>query len=234
MNIISEVRKLKDENDDLLTFLSGWQLKYQEALSGIELFDRSVKRTWLNEEKIHFVKMLYHVRGHFHDFLWHLGSHAPNEKIKNIVLSNIAEEFSEDGLSHEQLYLNFAKSVGCDLNQEIILGENYFPAIKRFNQGHIKWLLEHDWKQNFAAFSAYEKLDNIDYPYLIDIAKIFDTQAKDLAFFKVHIHVKHFEATFDLLCDIWRENTNTVIESFDFIAEHQIAMWQNFSNDMFS
>lgn len=46
-------------------------------------------------------------------------------------------------------------------------------------------------------------------------------------FFKVHINVKHFDTTVDELKDIWEKNAQAVKEAFNFIAEHQIQLWED-------
>lgn len=217
---------------DLGGFLKDWDKKYLEEVSKIPLFDQSQTKNWSEKQKKHFVKTFYHARGHFHDFLWYMGSHAPNLCAKEIILKNMSEEFGKDKRSHEQLYLSFAKSMEVDLSGEIARGETYLRFLRDFNEGHLEWLSRHDWMSGFCAFSAYERLDNIDYKYLLNLVKKFKINV-DLLFFSVHTQVKHFEATLDLIVSTYQINQNKVKNAYDFIATHQINMWKKLSSAIF-
>lgn len=86
-------------------------------------------------------------------------------------MKNISEELNSSSKSHEQLYIEFANSVGANLEKELIDEENYLPFLQDFNRGHLKWLHAHDADERFAALSAYERLDNIDYVYLMNMVE---------------------------------------------------------------
>lgn len=222
----------KSDLDGLQSFLDGWDKKYLEEVSKIPLFDQNLTKNWSEKQKSDFIKIFYHVRGHFHDFLWYMGNHAPDKKSKEIILKNMLEEFGEDKKSHEQLYLSFAKSMNVDLCQEIASDENYLSFLRDFNKGHLEWLSKHDWESDFCAFSAYERLDNIDYSNLLNLIKSFKTNS-DLLFFNVHIQVKHFDATWDLIVTTYQNNQNKLKNAYNFIAEHQVNMWKKLSSAMF-
>lgn len=218
---------------DLQKFLEDWDRQYKTAQSKVALFDPSLTSKWTDAQKIYFAKVFYHVRGHFHDFLWYMGNHAPDSEAKKMIMSNIAEEFSYSGYSHEQLYLHFANSLGADVNDEYIHEDHYLPFVREFNKGHLTWLAKHEWPYRVAAFSAYERLDNIDYIKLLELAKSLGVSRKGLVFFNVHTIVEHFETTLDELINIWNNNKRIIEESFNFIFEHQITMWENLSNAIF-
>ena len=206
--------------------------EYKEDMAKISLFHSETQ--WSTAQKQRFVKVFYHLRGHFHDFLWIMGNFAPDKKCKDVILHNISEEFGGSRNSHEILYMNFAKSQGVDLISEMISEENYVDYARKFNKEHLQWLLSHNWNAKQAAFSAYERLDNIDYPYLLQTAKsnFKVTDNKALAFFFVHTKVEHFDATQDLLQEIWESDPRSIQEAFSFIYSHQLQMWKTLATDV--
>ena len=208
-------------------FLEQWNEVYINAAKKFPIFKSEITQNWSTEQKKYFVKLFYHARGHFHDFLWYLGNHTDDKEIKDIVISNIAEELNSSSLSHEQMYEEFAKSLDVDLTNEYIEEENYCNEIKQFNKGHIKWLHEGCPDRGFATLSAYERLDNIDYIHLLELARNLGVEGKGLLFFKVHTRVEHFESTYPKLQQIWNRNPEKVISSFNFICNHQLELWNN-------
>lgn len=200
---------------------------YRDGLSEILLFNDAPSK-WTKQQVKRFAAIFYHTRGHFIDFMWYLANFCHDDEIKKIVLSNCAEEFGVNGCySHEMLYARFAKACGVDIQEEIIHQTHYVDFARDFNHGHIKWLSEHNLAAQFAAFSAYERLDNIDYPSLYQLAQNLGFDEHSLTFFKVHIHVEHFEATSDKLMHFWREDPEAVKQAFEFIYSHQLEMWRN-------
>jgi len=216
-------------NGSLNQFIADWQKDYKEKAKKIPLFQENE----LSSEQVKkFILMFYHARGHFYRFLWHLGSRAPDEKFKKIILGNISEEFGGSKRSHEELYILFAKDFEVDITSEIISEEHNVPFIKGFNNGHIAWLLKHDFKRQWSAFSAYEKLDNIDYENLFRLAVLFGTKGKALTFFEVHRSVEHYEATSEYLQAMWNEDRNAITSAFTFIGNHQLELWSNVSSEL--
>ena len=74
-------------------FITNWDLVYEGEIKHIKLFNEQYNRTLTEQQKAYFVKAFYHIRGHFHDFLWFMGNHAPSLPVKEIITNNIAEEF---------------------------------------------------------------------------------------------------------------------------------------------
>ena len=108
------------KSDTLQEFLKNWDINYKTEISRIDLFNTDLTSTLSNQKKSYFVKAFYHIRGHFHDFLWFMGNHAPSEYAKKIIANNIVEEFGKSYNSHEQLYYDFAKSLGPGLPKLLI------------------------------------------------------------------------------------------------------------------
>ncbi|WP_032113958.1 iron-containing redox enzyme family protein [Candidatus Paracaedibacter symbiosus] len=219
--------------EDFLLFLQQWDQEYSASLSRIDLFNSSLTAQWKPSQKIYFAKLFYHVRGHFIDFLWLLGNHASDKTTKDIILANLAEEFNSSAKSHEQMYIDFATSIEADLSEEIIENKYYLPFIQEYNKDHLRWLINNNEEKRFSAFSAYERLDNVDYKYLAELATSLKASRKGLVFFKVHLKAQHFGNTEDYLFSIWQENSACVKESFNFIGNHQLKMWKNLSDNIF-
>ncbi len=216
---------LTKENQNLRNFIEKWSDDYIQQLKLLLLFNEKQQVEWNFEMKQKFIKYFYHARGHFYYFLWYIGNYAEDRRVKKIVLSNLEEEFGYASKSHEQLYLEFAHSFNVDLSKEHIEHKFYHERIKEFNSEHLKWLGQHDNDKRFSAFSAYEKLDNIDYKSLTILAHNIGTSRSSLLFFKVHERVEHFETTEDYLLEIWQRSPEKVREAFEFIASHQLKMW---------
>lgn len=179
---------------DLMNFMKEWDKSYEQIMSQIPIFNKDLTSQWNREQQQFFVRVLYHLRGHFHEFLWQMGNYAPTAEAKELIIGNIRDEFGSHGLSHEHLYMLFAESLGVDLNYEMLDQNYYAPFAKDYIRAQMVWLREHDWPHRLAAFAAIERLDNVDYVKLRGIAESFGITGKGLTFFNVHICVEHFQA----------------------------------------
>lgn len=207
---------------------------YLQKLNNIHMFDEKASIQLTHEQKRLFAAAFYHLRGHFINFMWFLANFSTDGRVKSLVLNNISEEIgSQTHLSHEMLYDHFAKACGVDIKEEILFEKNYLPFSKQYNQQHLQWLAEHDADERLAAFSAYERLDNVDYPALLEFAKRFELPASAMTFFSVHVHVEHFDHTRELLMPIWEKHPEKVKAAFSFIYEHQLWMWDQLSSLIF-
>lgn len=223
---------VEEKDIGLLEFLKKWDLDYKIALNKIPLFNLQLENNWSREQKIRFVKIFYHIRGHFSNFLWYLGNHAPSHREKLIILQNIAEEFGNEGQSHEQLYFDFAASLGVDLKEEICTEDNYLPFAREFNSCHLNWLNTHDWECCLAAFSAYERLDNMDYAALLELVVTLGVPKKGQVFFWVHNQATHFDQLSDDVIKIWNISNEKIMQGFNFISQLQLQMWKTFSTNI--
>jgi len=133
-------------------------------------------------------------------------------------------------LSHEQHYFKFCKSIGFEIADEFVTENTYDSFIREFNRCHLQWLNNHNWESNWSVFSAYERLDNIDYSNLLVLAKSIGAKDAGLIFFVIHNKADHFDKTCEDLQKIWLKDKDLVIEGFTFIAQTQIKMWQLFSD----
>lgn len=230
--MIHEKRQGPLTANTLSDFITTCDDNYLGELVNIRLFDPAWTSTWDQPMRDKFVKVFYHLRGHFHDFLWILGNFAPDQARKEMVLANIGEEFGGERKSHEQLYIDFAHALGVDLLAEMITPAHQLPFVSDFNQQHHAWLLARDWDHKQAAFSAYERLDNLDYPKLLSLAESFQVSEAGLIFFKVHTKVTHFEVTEIHLAGIWAQCEQTVMDGFNFIYQHQLRMWRTLTQLM--
>jgi hypothetical protein len=112
--MIDSIETNLTNQNSLKEFVESLDLLYIEKLKQIALFDPKKSSLLSLEQKQLFCKVFYHLRGHFHDFLWVMGNFLPNEGLKQIVLTNISEEFGMR-CSHEQLYVRFAEALGVDM-----------------------------------------------------------------------------------------------------------------------
>jgi hypothetical protein len=217
----------------LNVYLEQWDKNYNDKLSYIKLFNTELTSCWSKEQKQYFIQILYHQRAHFDDVLWYMGNFAPDAASKKIILNNICDEFSLNGISHEKLYLEFASSMGVDLTYELI-DENCYPKfLKEYNYGHLKWMRDNDWDHRLAGFAALERLDNVDYVSLKNVATSIGAEGKALVFFNVHIHVKHFEEAELLFQELWIEKPEVVKNAFEFIGNYQLNIWSKMSDAIF-
>lgn len=213
-------------------FIDDWKMEYESQAATIPLFDIITTSHWTQEQRKYFIKAFYHIRGHFINFMWFLGNTTPSVELKNIILDNIREEFGEKGPSHESMYFEFAKSFGVDLGREF-LDQSYMESyLEEFNREHLEWLFKSSWEARVGAFSAYEKLDNVDYSALLDLAKSLKTPSTGLSFFIVHSRAEHFERTEAILRKAWESDREAVKRAFCFIGDHQLQIWNQLSDQI--
>lgn len=216
---------------ELNDFIKTWENSYKQEQSQIPLFQADFGKRLNLEQKQKFVKQFYHIRGHFYEMLWFLGSLAPSFEYKKVVMQNITEEFGGK-MSHEQLYWDFAKELDVDIQKEILTQTNNLEYIKKFDFSHKDWVISQKWAAVWAAFSAYEKQDNLDYSKLYDLAKDFGISEKGLFFYKIHAQVQHFETTENLLQKCWESDPEAVKAGFEFIKGTQMKVWNGLSREI--
>ncbi|VEG90377.1 iron-containing redox enzyme family protein [Legionella spiritensis] len=219
----------------LSQFLSKADADYKKSLASIPLFNPQKTRTWNHDQKKYFAAVFYHLRGHFINFMWYVANFSSNEQTKQIIINNIHEELGiGTRFSHELLYERFATQCGVDIHSEIVSETHYTPFAREFNKSHLQWLTCHDEDERIAAFAAYERLDNLDYPDLLELARSLSLPQSALTFFNVHVYVEHFDSTIELLLPIWHDTPEKLKSAFDFIYSHQYKMWRNLSDSVFS
>jgi len=212
---------------DLINYVDSIINSYSDKVKKLPFFAEDFATSLTPEQKKMFIKIFYHARGKFHDFLWYVGSNTQNAKVKKLVLQNISEEFNGSAASHEEMYMHFANQFNVDLTKEFFENKYYIKSIRDFNDNHISYLVNNDDNHRIAALSAYEKLDNIDYPFLLEFASQMGAKGKALIFFKVHSLVEHFEATKETLESVWEKDAEAVKKSFEFITNNQLCLWDS-------
>jgi Iron-containing redox enzyme len=224
--------KVVSAQQSLEEFVVPWLQDYRQSASMIDLFDTEKVKTLSLEQRAFLAKAFYHVRGHFHDFLWFIGNRS-TLAVKRLILENLDEEFGGDR-SHEEFYYDFAASFGVNLDDEVVEQTTHLPFIREYNYQHMHWLKSNNADARFAAFAAYERLDNPDYENLYQMAVSLELKGRALVFFDVHRHVEHYEATTQLLNDIWQRNPQAVMDAFNFIGNHQLNIWYKLSKAVFA
>ncbi len=216
-------------------YLSDWDAEYKTEIKKIDLFDASKTSTWSFQQKQFFIKVFYHLRGHFADFLWYMGNFAPDASTKEMIIRNIRDEFNQNGLSHEQLYFIFAEAFDVDLSFELLDEGSYLPFARDYIQGQLRWLRSNDWDHRLAGFAAIERLDNVDYASFRDVAISMGAEKKALTFFNVHICADHFEGILaSAFGELWQKDQLLVRNVFTFIKDFQIDMLNQLSNAVFN
>lgn len=218
----------------LSDFLTTIDNEYIKTIARIDLFDPKKTSHWTQEQKKLFVYLFYHARGHFYKFLWYMGARSSSQETKDRIIENIKEEFSETDQSHDTLYLNFARSLGLNLEKEIYEEKFYRPFLREFDRNHLRWIVEASSEQKLVAlFSAYERLDNIDYSNLLHLAKRLGvTDPNALLFFTVHSNAKHFDRLYNTLDATWKNHKDHIVDAFKCIYENQANMWNLLSKEI--
>lgn len=216
-------------------FLQELDNDYQRRLSAIPLFQPQRTALWNREQRRLFASVFYHIRGYFINFAWYIANFSQDALVKQLILDNIAEEIGlPNKFSHEMLYARFAKACDVDIKQEIVDQTHLLPFVKEFNRQHLLWLSENQPEHFIALFAAYEKLDNLDYLYLVKLGESLALSQHEIAFFNVHVHVNHFDSAEHLLKNLWENNPEMVKTAFHFIYNHQYKMWCDLSNYLFN
>ena len=220
---------------ELNSFLKEWDDYYSNLVKDIDLFNIEKTKNWNKAQIEYFVRTFYHVRGHFHEFLFFLANFAPDSKGKEMVLKNVNDEIGLNHISHEKLYHLFAEQLGIEiLHSEMIEEKTNLPFIKEFNKGYIRALADVSWNDKVSSFAALERLDNVDYANTKKIAESLGVSGTGLTFFNVHMNSKHFDHVLDdCFEDAWAEDSNACKDNFYFVAQYQSNMWQQLSNEIF-
>jgi DNA-dependent RNA polymerase auxiliary subunit epsilon len=213
-------------NRTLSQYTNQWSVDYSQKLRRCQLFQPDFAKNLTLSQKQNFIKYFYHIRGNFYTFLWFIGSLAPNVEYRKVALANITEEFGIS-MSHEQWYIEFAAAHNVDLRAEIIEKKYNAEFIKTYNKGHIDYILNHNFDLVWSVFSAYEKLDNFDYPSLQTFATNIGTNGKALTFFRIHSSGNRYDSTSNLLQESWERDPKIVIQAFKFVANHQLMLWND-------
>jgi hypothetical protein len=218
-------------------YIKNWQKNYKESLEDIELFKFGAGLEMNSRQKRLFVKLFYHARGHFSDFLWIVANNTASYRVRLLVLENIKDELGcvqRGDLPHEQLFLQFANTFDKSIRKEILNQEYYVDFLKDFNEFHRKTLQSATPEEQWALFSAYELLDTVDYEALYTLAKDMGSSKKELIFFDVHRQGDHFTSTYKALLIIWEKDQKVVRKAFSIIEKSQLAMWRRLSDEVFS
>ena len=112
----------------LEAFLAAWDDDYLHAIRSIPMFVSGLASTWSQEQRHHFIRVFFHIRGHFGEVLWALGNAAPDSRFKEIVLDNMRDELGGDGSAHSRLYQELARTLGCYLKTEYVAQPYYLPV----------------------------------------------------------------------------------------------------------
>ena len=181
-------------------FLAAWDEDYLRGIWLGPMFVPGVASAWSREQRDHFIRVFFHIRGHFGEVLWALGNAAPDSRCKEIVLDNMRDELGGDRSPHERLYLELARALGCDLKTEYVDQQDHLPFARLYNDLQLRAVATQDWRASIVGFAAGERLDNIDYPALRPIFASFGLSSRHLVFFDAHSHAEHFAGALASRC----------------------------------
>jgi hypothetical protein len=94
------------------------------------------------------------------------------------------------------------------------------------------YLTKHNEQGRLAAFGAYERLDNVDYPNLKRLAESLGVTEKGLEFFEAHVEVAHFSAIEPKLRAAWKSSKVEIVDAFTFIGNHQLQLWKDLYDEV--
>ncbi len=237
--------KERTMTESLSSYVAKWVGGYRQKQQAIPLFNPTLTRGFSLEQKRLFFERLNELRRHFNALLGDLMAFAPSQAYKQALLSNLMEEtgVSKDGtnmVSHDELYNISARAVGVEMIQSIHRGRTKTPYGKEFNEKFSAWIIEQlavygaekGWNRIWAAVEAYEKLDNVDYPAFLELAKSFGLTGEALVFFDIHVSVEHYEHGEKLLEDVWERDPDSVRAGFQFIEDIQLTALRALSDDI--
>ena len=129
----------------------------------------------------------------------------------------------KSGVSHNQLYRDFLKSIGSKPEAELKC-----PAFARdFNDRWEEFARNAPLIESLAAIAIYEILDVPDYQMLLELLERAKIPEEGLIFFRVHANAHHFAMFEDTVAWILTQEGGQ--EAFDraqdFVFETQRKMW---------
>lgn len=225
------------KQESLSSFVARWKKVYIRKVRACALFDARSVTHLTSRQRTFLAQSLYHVRGHFYPFLWFSGSLAPSSSYKSVVLDNFSDEFGGHKQSHELLYEKFAYDLGVkNIFTEVIDERAYHDFVRIFVHKQLSLILKNqsNWPFVWAAYSAVEALDTIDYAHLAQMATGLGISADGFEFFKVHTTVRHYELSEPLLEPLWEIDPVSVRKAFFAIARLQSTVWQKLSAAVFA
>ncbi|AFY92567.1 iron-containing redox enzyme family protein [Chamaesiphon minutus] len=205
VSIISEMEKSVINEHDIQHKLNHYLVKHKQLIQFSEIF--------------HFVR---------YDFCrlnFIVGARCLNDEILWAGLArNLMEELGgKSGISHNQLYRNFLKSIGTKPEAEL-----QCPAFARdFNDSWEEFARNAPLIEALAAIAIYEIFDVPDYQMLLELLEQAKVPEEGLIFFRVHANAHHFAMFEDTVAWILTQEGGQ--EAFDraqyFVFETQRKMW---------
>lgn len=228
-------------------FVDDWTEGYRREQQTLQMFNPKITAQFTYQSQCRFFSIFDELRWHFTGLLGYLAGMAPNKAYRDVLHRNWCEENGAGtrakAWSHDELYRISAAAVGLDLFQdrsERWVKKAQRPYTKEFNERFFGWTLWQvdsygitvGWRRIWAAYCAYELLDNIDYPAFLEMAKSFGLKGEALRFFEIHIHVQHYDQGRKLLEALWSKRRSDVEAGFAFIKCLQLSAFRGLSDDL--
>jgi hypothetical protein len=229
----------------LKKYVDEWVGIYSREHARLRMFDIALTAQFTRKQQQRFFIKFDPLRRYFPGLLGMLISMAPDQESKQVLLGNLAEEagISEDGqslVSHDDLYAISAQAVGVDILAEVAAGRTKSAYADEFNEKFLAWIISQrarygpkkDWRRIWAAFCAYELLDNVDYPAFLKMAQSFALTGTALKFFEIHCVVGHYGQGRKLLQKIWTKHPEDVRAGFAFIKKLQLTAFKALDEEL--
>lgn len=170
-----------------------------------------------------FARAFYFCRVEFVRLNFILGARCPDhEKYWGGIVRNLWEEFGGgETKPHNALYRDFLTfATGSD---EANLEEPAFA--KTFNRSWTDFIQNEPVEKCLFAFAVYEALDVPDYVMLYESMRRAAGERAELAFFKVHTGVRHFDL-FEEFFKTAAIDDEVARDATSFVMDAQEKMWR--------
>jgi pyrroloquinoline quinone (PQQ) biosynthesis protein C len=174
---------------------------------------------------IEFGEYFYFIRHEFCKLNFIVGARCSNdEMLWSGLAKNLIEELGgKNGITHNQLYRDFLKSIGARTEDKLEC-----PAFaKEFNVSWEEFARTAPLMEALSAIAIYEIFDVPDYQMFLEILERAKVPEEGLIFFRVHANAHHFEMFEDTVAWILTQEGGQ--EAFDrakdFVFETQRKMW---------
>ncbi len=227
-------------------FVDGWRREYVLQQRAIPLFKPELTARFTLAQQRAFIVIFDELRRHFTGLLGHLAELAPQQSYKRVLRENWIEENGVGGApglkSHDHWYRLSARALGINILKERLGGCAKRPYTEKFNRRFFQWIIRQiviygwarGWQRIWAAYCAYELLDNVDYPAFLKMAESFGLTGKALKFFEIHCAVEHYGQGRKLLEAIWHRHPEDVRAGFAFIKQLQLTAFKALSEELMS
>ncbi len=238
------------KNLSFRSYLDNWCLDYQTRLNAVALFQPTVCLSEWQQRR--YAGAFQNFRGRFLETVVLPMYRAATDQALPLALKNtlirgldapLSDELglsTKDGRPYDQLYCEFAKSLGVDADAALWDDAQYLECIRLYNRsirGEIVSSVGRGMRHAVGALTIYwllERLDEFDYQLQLEFCSRFSpirelpqgARGLALKFFEVHASLldAHFDATPDVPDELWPQFENEIREASNLLLtiHHQM------------